>query len=543
MPFTNSDIEFSWNPTIRNPGNTSTHRLDDEIDWNTVGSMPIDPTNVEWNVTIIYPNTIQVGATFNGNGNSGELGFPVDSQGNPMKGQYRFRVNIEIVGPVDAGQYTLEDDIGEYCPENVIPAFQITDNCTGIAPIVVGTDVTTYPTGSTIDSRTVELHSPEPGLAPYSGVGPSVNSGTDSAYRGVWRMTLSTMATVGSLTTDGQTVTTTYLVTENNNNKTVASASKDVQCKDLCEIYCLVSKAYARWEALGCKDFNSPEYLDWQKAQSEFNAALIELNDCGNSTEYQKHVGNLYLLTNSTEGCNCGSGDDSDYIPVIGNGSAVTSVTGQGYVIANPTTGAVMVTLTQAATDILNNTYNTIVTSTNLQVSQVTNVLPTPDEVTYTVNAPANITGRDSIEFLLEFTNLPTGSGAVPTTSISAEVIKGDATFFQGATITPYGGSGANVARFQVSDFDAGSLPVTWKATAEFQDPVFQNNYVTSYINNGYSANDTPIQFECQVVNTNTAGPAFDVSIYTKNNPGSPNFWYSLQNQFVSFTLKIRISI
>lgn len=539
MPFTSSDISYTWASAIKSPSSTSTFVITDAVAWATDHS--IDPTDVSWVVDITYPSGTTVQGTFGGGGNTGNLSFPLDSSGAHMKGRYSIKITITVSGSTDPGTYTLKDTISNYCPVTVTPEFTWTINCTQLSPIVSVSDGTSYPTGHHISSRALNLFSAEPGTD-YTSSGPITNSGTDDAFRGVWKATLSTTTAVSSTTTANKTVTTTYTVTEKVDNKVVSSASHDVQCKDLCELNCLLRKAYGRWEKEACNDFNSPLYVDWLKAQAEYQSAVTELNDCGSTPQYQKHVDALYLITNSSEDCGCATADTSDYITVLGSSSAANTFLGSGYVQVTTSGSNVTYSLTQFATDVISNARLYSVTSTGLTVTSSTNTGTTPDTVTYNLEPPESIQARDSITFIVTLSNIPTSSGNVPTLAQSAQVIKGSE--FQNATLAALGGTGANVSRITVSGFDAGSLPTTWKADVNFMGFVAVTSISSAYTQNGYVGGDVPLIFQPRVVSRKTSGPSFEIAFYPERiTNGSPGFWYQIGNWATELTLRVDIHL
>lgn len=552
MPFTNSDIVGTFAPTIQSPATGSTYLWTDTIDWAGILPTPIDPANVSGTITFTRPDGFNAAASFVAGGNSASLPFPRTS-GNPplhQKGQWIIRVDLTIAGAVDPGNYTRTFTIGNYCPEEIVPAFNWTINCL-LSPIVSVMDASPYPAGSSITSRVVTLQSPAgTGGSNYTNTsnGATANSGSDTVYKGKWGVTLATTATTTDTSVTDLTIFTTYNVTQRYNNAAVGSAMQDVQCNTLCEYNCCVRGAWDRWINAGCPNSADSELFNiWHRASSLLTAASRELNDCGSTDKYQAYIDELEKITNCDSTCGCASPVSSDQIVPIGDAGAITEIIATDPVVATLINGVLSIGLNVFGTTVINNArlYNhTSPNSTVIIGPFSTDNTTTPATITVPFEVASGVRARDSIEFLINVTSIPNASGSVPTLAVADAVIKGDATYFQAPTLTAQGASGANIAKIVVSAFDAGSLPITWKPTVEFVDFSPQNGITNQYVNNGYSATDVPLKFAARVVDRKTAGPSFDISFRDEGaSAGDPGFWYNLGGWMSECTLRVRIAL
>lgn len=354
--------------------------------------------------------TVSRSATFN---------LPLDVNGFVQEGNYQFQLLERVSGAVDPADYNSNKLPFELCI--VCPTPDVTWDIDCLCGKVTVRDTTDY-SGWTTSSRTLTLR--PPGLAsqthaPIVSTTTVVDTTGEDIYNGTYSLRLQWTGTKDGL--------------ECSIDETFENV---VDCDfDLCSLQCCLEAVFTRSREAAAGNGGSKDKQYWQNVFEEATAYVVGIRqayECGSTDLVQEYIARFRAITNCTSGCGCSDGDVPQRIVPIcspASGSAIT-VQGDGTYIEVSVLGSVYtVTITQLYRDILNNVFNTVVTSSTLTVTPST-VAGSPDTTTYNVEVPASLQPIDYMQIVLTLTFV--NGNTSPSAALSTPTIRG--TKFQSPT-------------------------------------------------------------------------------------------------------------
>ena len=378
----------------------------------------VDPTN-----TTYYNNTTHATPDINPDvslQNIITISLPLDASGNTLQGTYTITYTVRISDTSLSAAYDVTKTLTfEYSYTSPTGSLTMTANC--VKPQLTASDVTSYRVNAidpTITRVITLIHPAALQLADVTGTGSQLS--ITAFYTGENQSSLTSTLTY---------VFTSYTVTDT----ITASAIFDVDCDDLCDIYCCLRAEWNRYQDnKGTNDTKAKRaFSAWMEMMAIAGLIRTAL-ECGKDTHVAAYTAELLKIGNCEPGCGCVDGDP---VPVTGLGGVSSNdvvvdsggapVTINAVTVGNTTTYSVVIDAAFVAK--VNNSYNSITTGgTNITVTETVAANGTK---TYVVNSTGS-GGHDHQTILLE---IDFNQTVVPTITKLNESLNGST--FQAATI------------------------------------------------------------------------------------------------------------
>jgi len=404
--------------------------------------------------TVIYNNTSFASPDYDGSVSylTETVPTPKNADGTYVTGTYTIVQRTQItdgVAPVYVLTYT-----GTYNFQYVRPVISIEQTVDCISPLFTSTDTTTYSlTGQTaIDNTRIHSVIYPPGSAGDGSpiVGASTTITTSTFYNGpqtttissdvVWTFNTSS-GSVGSFEVRDLLAGVKYVT---------------VDCSFICSISCCLRSLYNTKE--GYRGTDNVQFARYSALFSEVMAivqlALVSIS-CGSANDVSDYLIKIQTIANCTDDC-CGSDTPSLVVGLGGSGVNIEVVSGGSPVVVSANTvgdtTTYTITLDQSFIDIVNNSYNTIVTSADSSIT-VSASGSNPKTYDLSVNLP-DPSPSTFCSFVAAITYSTVGAGPSPIAII--EVVNGgDSTSVP--VITDVSGGVSIINIFRVSGFNFGS--------------------------------------------------------------------------------------
>ncbi len=413
--------------------------------------------------TVIYNNTNFSAPDVNGATPRWikSVSLPTNSDGSFVQGTY----SIVYTARIDDGVNSPYDVVNSatYAFSYASPSVLITQTVDCVSPNFRTVDITNYVVNSITPSitRTMTLTFP----VGSGGTGNPLTTSTNTISTGTFYQgpQTTTVSTVIVFTLDATGAYPTFTITDTVTGYKVVN----VDCTFICSIYCCVEELQSRKEAArGVNDVQYKLYSDqFNSVMSLIGLAQLAIQ-CGESADVDGYLSSIESITNCTADCDCGEEPSL----VIGLGGVANTVVVEGggepvVVVANTvgSTTTYTISLSSDFVDIVNSSYNTIITSDDNSIT-VTSSGTNPK--TYDLSAAGLYTAPDRMELKVTITPaipiVNSGSMAIVQTSV---VITG--TKFQAPTIAvddPTNTNWLNIANaIKVSDFFTGAADNNYK--------------------------------------------------------------------------------
>jgi len=320
--------------------------------------------------------------------NTSTIDLPLDSDGNAEQGEYILTYVVLYNGVTT---YTFNKTFTlEYTPPEV--SIDTTYSCT--ASTLTSTDVTNYGTASIdrVHTITPPALGPAPTFAPYPAQTVTGNINTYSGITtGTWQASVVTDITV---TFDADFT----LVQTIGGENTIEIACDTALCRITCCLYTMRARAQA---SLRHKGPNNPYYQDLANQINEVEQLIVYYllaEKCGNSTKTAYYLSEIQRVSGCDDSCDCSGGGTIPIIPASGSTGTYNVDSPNGTIdvtteiVGNLTTFHIEVS--ETIIDIINNFYNTVVTSDDGSVTVVATTVGQVTTYDLSVNASSANSNR-----------------------------------------------------------------------------------------------------------------------------------------------------
>ena len=531
MPFTDNNIVFLPRVRVASPTfANSTFEIEDTVEWSA--QFGINPNDVSITYNYVEPTTYNRSfPAISGGDTTSTNSYPLNTDSEPVKGTFKITATVVVTGAVDPNTYTRTINV-EICPFAVEAAYSWAVNCLS-TPIVKATETTAYPTGSTITSYSKTLTPPPvSGLTAYTSTVVSVDSGTDNGYKGVYSLSSTTVATHSF---EGHQIV--YTVT--------GSSTRNVVCESVCEIKCLLDKAYDKAFASCSPNRTSPEWKAFIDASAMLRLMEVALNDCDDESRYQIYLDRIKKILSATNCDDCSSSSSNPWIVPVFSGS-ITSVTSSSLLV-NVSGTTVTIDLTAAHMAVLNNVLNYSFTSDTLDIALGAQTVGNPNTQPVDLEVKDSVRARAGVEITFSVTII---AGVASFSNYSAVDEKGDqytdpSLGISADTHPNSPNSGTEPAVVVVEDFVLTAGPnLHWKATVDVINRTYDGVISTWYDASFGFAESVPPLLRAHVLKTDWGTGKIYIGFELSNvtNAWQTIQWATIEQVMPVFWLSVKIS-